>query len=71
MPNCKSCGAEIFFARTVNGKTIPMDTKPEQRFILDESEDFIMALSRKTYQSHFSTCPNADGHRTKNLPGIK
>jgi hypothetical protein len=43
-----------------SGKWNPMDAKPERRFILHPGEDGILrAESQPTYQSHYSTCPDA------------
>jgi len=64
---CKSCGAEVIWARTEGGKNMPLNAKPEKRFVLtgraSESASYV-----ETFQSHFSTCPNADAHRKKSAP---
>jgi hypothetical protein len=65
---CKSCGAEIIWAVTTNGRRIPLDAEPE----VDAPGLFRIEIGgpppgafavRKLYTSHFATCPNADQHR--------
>jgi hypothetical protein len=57
---CRSCKAPVVWAKTVNDKWAPFDAKPERRFILHPGEDGILrAESQPTYQSHYSTCPDA------------
>ena len=54
---CSSCGADIVWFRTKNGKRMPVDestTKPTDA-------EHQLDLSR--HKSHFATCPNADQHR--------
>ncbi len=58
MPQCRSCGAEIEWLRTKEGKNTPVDAKPV--FIETRNGDPI-----EGYRSHFATCPNADQHRRK------
>lgn len=66
MSVCNSCGADIIWAVTRNGKGMPLDSKAEMRLVLQESEvDRPLAVMRRTYVSHFSTCPNAERHRSK------
>lgn len=59
---CRSCEAEIVWARTAGGSPIPLDAKPERRFVVMQ-EDPLVVQSQVTYVSHFATCPNADQHR--------
>ena len=66
---CNSCGAEIFFVTTTAGKRVPVNhpgkiffTKTNQ---LDERGSNIYRTV-SFYESHFSTCPNADQHRKPN-----
>jgi len=61
MAKCKSCGAEIFWARTEKEKLIPLDVKPEKRFVFTNDEQYVYNLN--TYISHFATCPDAARHR--------
>ncbi|KPL90747.1 hypothetical protein [Herpetosiphon geysericola] len=46
---CKSCGADIYWGLTVNGKRCPYNT----------------IGGRPTKESHFSTCPSASEHSKK------
>lgn len=56
MAVCKSCGAEIVWQMTGNGKMTPLD--PPLLTITTERGEVVRGR-----QSHFSTCPDADKHR--------
>lgn len=60
--SCSSCGAAIVWVETSSGKSMPLDAKPERRWVragrTGESAHFA-----ETYVSHFATCPNAAQHR--------
>lgn len=76
MSKCKSCGANIIWIPTINGKAMPCDAKP-----IPYTEDPTGSLTLVTsdgrivrakadatsdqvgYISHFETCPNANAHR--------
>lgn len=64
---CKSCGAEIIWAVTANGKRMPLDAKHSSGFtiegIADAREGTPLIASSRVYISHFATCPNAAEHR--------
>lgn len=63
---CRSCGADIIWMRSMaTGKNNPMDAKGEVRAIVSEVGPGNVPAVRftTTYQSHFSSCPNADKHR--------
>jgi hypothetical protein len=63
---CKSCGAEILWVLTVNGKKMPLSVSSlEQRFIVSAESEEMRASSRRTYRSHYSDCPNAAQHRSE------
>jgi len=65
---CSSCGAVIFFGRTDrNSKWMPLDAKPERRFVAYtvEGDPNIYYKSTLVYIPHWATCPNADQHRRK------
>lgn len=54
---CRSCGAEILWARIATldgsqGRTIPLDVVPERRFVF--LSDDIVKL-KKTYVTHFAS----------------
>jgi len=74
---CKSCGAEITWARTIKGHPIPLDPKPASTgniLLSDEGTALVyhnpdsIAPGRRhepRYLSHFVTCPQADEHRKR------
>ncbi|MGO9056372.1 MAG: hypothetical protein ACLQU2_03180 [Candidatus Binataceae bacterium] len=59
---CRGCGADILWAKTLAGKAVPLDAKPEKRFVLTGmSEDGVKLID--SYLSHFVTCPQAAAFR--------
>lgn len=71
---CRSCDAPIVWAKTEQGKRIPLDVAPVLRLAVDAGLFVIHAgeearvLPRENghlvaRQSHSATCPNAAGHR--------
>lgn len=64
MAKCKSCGAEIVWVTTTNGKKMPVDMKPKT-ILIPVAMDGISVAYRAVvgHESHFATCPNADQHR--------
>jgi hypothetical protein len=62
MANCRSCGAKIRWAKTLDGKSIPLNEPPEKRFVLmgrmGETANLV-----PTYLTHFQTCPESDEYR--------
>ena len=62
---CRSCKAQIIWARTDNGRRIPIDAEPVKRVILDDSHggDIVGASLVDTFMPHHATCPNAEQHR--------
>jgi hypothetical protein len=75
MSRCKSCGAEIIWATTEIGNTIPLDAEPTERpaglFRLIEDgfggHRAISAAGGLFHITHFATCPDADAHRKEAL----
>ncbi len=74
MATCKSCGAEIDWAVTKNGKRIPLNAEwtPGGNIVIDgegraivvgDDEPGFTGMVRRT--SHFATCSNAAKHRRK------
>ena len=69
--NCRSCGDYLFWSVTERGKRMPMDLEPTGlgKFVLEDEDDREpKALFRPTdnspkYQSHFSTCRDAEAWR--------
>lgn len=69
LKTCRSCSAPIVWAKTANGKAMPLDAEPTAmgNVTLDGG---VIRLSTADYNalgprytSHFATCPNAKGHR--------
>lgn len=78
MAVCKGCGAEVTWVKTLAGKTMPIDPKPNpdgNLQIVDRSgAQIIVAVVNDTlfddettvrYTSHFATCPDADEFRRR------
>lgn len=78
---CRSCGREITWIKTANGKNMPCDPekiryKPYKgegvpKVILVKPDGSMTmgtpdpASELYGYQSHFATCPAADAHRKR------
>lgn len=77
MPACKSCGAPIRWARSVNDKPILLDAEPHEQGNLELSGGVARYVTpdlnaiETRYRSHFATCPNADEHRKPRKPRRK
>lgn len=58
---CRSCGAEIVWALTANGKRAPFDAKPITTTPLKpiDSHEYLAGVSVRGYVSHFVTCPQS------------
>lgn len=70
MSTCKSCGAEIIWAKTsVEDRNIPIDAQQVMggNISLDVTGTIatVGANGSGSYQSHFASCPNAKSHRRK------
>lgn len=81
LSKCRSCGAEIIWCVTENGKAIPVTAKPNENGNIklvsadDPREPFVAKVLKKNeqsaqpktfrYISHFVDCPNAAHHRRK------
>lgn len=67
MAKCRSCGAEIRWARTSHGKLMPIEPDPEGAFALRNGRAVFVgkedATDEPRYRSHFASCPNAAAHR--------
>lgn len=71
--HCRSCGAEIIWARTVNGKPQPFDATPTKGTILSavapedapELADLEGPFAKvvDVWMPHHATCPNWPGKR--------
>jgi hypothetical protein len=67
---CKSCGAQIRWAKTEAGKTIPLDPEPtlNGNVVLDHAGVAHVrhaGVGGARYVSHFATCPFAKQHRRR------
>ncbi|MCF8605121.1 hypothetical protein L5I01_17340 [Gordonia sp. HY442] len=76
---CRGCRRAIFFARTVDGRNIPVDEKPtsDGNLAITGERPPIATVVRPgqaagmreagvpTYVAHFRSCPNADDFRKK------
>jgi hypothetical protein len=68
---CRTCGADIQWALTTNGKRMPVDAEPtpEGNIRLRKIDGEVFAdvvaplSSDKLRLSHFATCPGAAKHR--------
>lgn len=61
LSNCRSCGAQIRFIQTANGKNHPINAAVQSFWVETDGEWSIV----KGHTSHFATCPNASAHRTR------
>ena len=58
--SCKSCGADVYWLKQIDGKDVIVDTDPVKVFVEVASEGPQRVYSlRIGYQSHFSSCPDA------------
>jgi len=67
---CKSCGAEIVWAKTRSGKNMPMDPKPERLLVQVDREasgtaSWPVVEVREVWRPHWATCPDATEHRRR------
>jgi hypothetical protein len=70
---CKACDAPIVWAKTPNGKVIPIDAEPSPDgnvvLFAGPGSGELLAFFRnvkgahRLHKSHFATCPNADRFR--------
>lgn len=62
---CRSCGADMIWAQTPNGRDMPLDAKPLKSVcqIARDGDTVEIIRMHDAYVSHFATCPNADKHR--------
>jgi len=61
MARCRSCQQQIVFLKTASGKNMPVDYSGQA---MDDQRDHVL-FDGKRHVSHFSTCPEADKHRSK------
>lgn len=75
LSECRSCGAEILWVTTTNGKRMPVDREPSDRGNVDITDlsqarylrqgqvELAREANLPLHLSHFATCPNAARHR--------
>lgn len=75
MTKCRSCDAEVVWAKTQAGRKMPLDAQPVEGwsdlrglFVLRDGVALgaVTAAPRAgepVYRSHFATCPHANQHR--------
>ena len=68
MPVCNTCGAPIAWARSTNGKPMPLNGTPTLGGNIELDAHGVAHVvkpepSVPRYTSHFSNCPQASGHR--------
>lgn len=74
--HCRSCGAEIIWARSVNGVPMPLDAKPvpDGNVILEDGTARVIGgplevpPGTKLYSAHHATCPDAERWRGRKRP---
>ena len=59
MSKCRSCGADIVWVKTQQGKNMPIDA---------ETDNGDTIFDHNVHRSHFATCPHADQHRRRVCP---
>ena len=77
---CKSCRAPMIWARTENGKNVPLDAEPTPAgnihlradgvavYVKKDQMDNPLFPPERRYKSHYATCPHAPEHRRKAPP---
>lgn len=69
MPTCSSCGAEILFCTTKNGKQMPVDPTPVPNGNLELDGENVRVVKPDPnvmrHVSHYATCIHAKQHRKK------
>lgn len=66
---CRSCQADIHWAKTVNGKSMPIERTDDGNLIvvngiahvIPKGQEPVAGMPR--FVSHFATCPNSKQHR--------
>lgn len=78
MAVCNSCHAQIWWALTAEGKSMPINQQPDPDGTVSTDQSGIVEIitdpvekerlrrrGRKFYTAHFATCPEADQHRRR------
>ncbi len=61
MAKCKSCGAEIFWAKSAGGKSMPINSEPSVNGNLQIVNGVAQVVipGTGTHVSHHATCPQS------------
>lgn len=68
---CRSCGAPIIWSKTENNKLIPINLEAKLGGNVELREGGTLAIvvkpdqTKRRYQSHLATCPDATKHRKR------
>jgi len=62
---CRSCGANLKWIKTPRGKSMPLDAVPITNVWTKNEQLDKWFYNNEAYVSHFSTCPNAEQHRSQ------
>lgn len=76
MSRCRSCRAEVVWAKTPANKDAPFHLDPMGRWTLVRATDghlkafgaTMVTPAAERYTSHFATCPQADAWRKREAP---
>ncbi len=64
MSECKSCKREILWAKTPNGRAMPLDPAEVNLCEVQPGPDGLEIVRQvRGHVSHFATCPQAGQHR--------
>lgn len=53
----------MLWALTDQGRPTPLDPEVETRYVLNDRAQKVSVMARRSWRSHFATCPNAADHR--------
>lgn len=59
MSRCRSCRAEIVWAKTRDGKAAPFERDPKGVWTIVDGVAYAAQDGDERYTSHFATCPQA------------
>jgi hypothetical protein len=71
---CRSCHKAIVWAKTVTGKSMPLDVEPVEGGNIQLVDGIAHVVGKGAqgellYLSHFATCSSAARHRKPKTPG--
>lgn len=65
MSQCKSCGAELMWATTPAGKSMPLEAKGETLWLVEGGVNTVVKCKPVVVRrAHWAQCPGAGQHRT-------